>query len=299
MIACGPQNQKASTDLTDPKDLVFFQAPTEDSDLKSGFRDSLFIGDNNNRVYFDQTIPFDDFINQYDTLQIEGETFFVIQGDLLIDIDEMFDYYSTYYNDTTQYEKLVVDVLPNGIINKMPNADHMNYVVVRSSFPSEDLYNEVVSNMNEASDQWGTVLHGKVKLTHLKKLDTVLRPSQQHRDATFTVRYYNAGGKFIASAFFPHYLTYRWKIRVDPSYFNTRADKTGVFRHEIGHILGFRHEHIRKEAPLDCPRESDTTFDPVTSYDEYSLMHYPCGGFGDLQLKFTQRDIDGSRLIYY
>ncbi|WP_425391459.1 matrixin family metalloprotease [Ekhidna sp.] len=279
-------------------DLVYLNSSANLDKQNEFYQDSLIEFDDSNKVYFDQSIGFDRFINRYDTVIIDQEIFFIVQGDLLLDMDEMVDYYSTYFNDTTQYEKLVIDVLPDGKINKMPNADQLTYAVVRSSFPSENEYKSVVRYMAEATRNWSDILPEKVAFKHLSYLDDQLRPSQQHPDVTFTIRHYNSGGKFVAAAFFPHYSKYRWKVRIDPSYYTTRADKVGVLRHEIGHILGFRHEHIRAEAPIDCPREDDTTFDPLTSYDKVSVMHYPCGGFGDLNLAFTEKDIKGSRLIY-
>ena len=43
-------------------------------------------------------------------------------------------------------------------------------------------------------------------------------------------------------------------------------------RHELGHILGFRHEHIRSEANSSC--DEGGAFRAVTDYDQASVMHY-------------------------
>jgi len=45
----------------------------------------------------------------------------------------------------------------------------------------------------------------------------------------------------------------------------------GVFRHELGHVLGLRHEHIR--APGTFCTE-DSSWRGVTAYDSASVMHY-------------------------
>ena len=49
----------------------------------------------------------------------------------------------------------------------------------------------------------------------------------------------------IAQAFFPSSVDRT--LRIFPSYFRSdmEFDSVGVLRHEIGHILGYRHEHIQ------------------------------------------------------
>ena len=51
---------------------------------------------------------------------------------------------------------------------------------------------------------------------------------------------------------------------------------TGVLRHELGHTIGFRHEHTRPEAGTCF---EDNNWRPLTPYDSASIMHYPqCNG---------------------
>ena len=73
-----------------------------------------------------------------------------------------------------------------------------------------------------------------------------IMPSDIDPELVFTVRHVDAGGQFIAAAFFPTYPPLRRRVLIDPSYFadDLSFDRVGVLRHELGHVLGFRHEHI-------------------------------------------------------
>jgi hypothetical protein len=71
---------------------------------------------------------------------------------------------------------------------------------------------------------------------------------------------------------------------------------SGVLRHELGHVLGFRHEHTRPEAGTCF---EDDSWIPLTPYESDSVMHYPqCNGtnFGDLVI--TAGDAAGARAAY-
>lgn len=114
--------------------------------------------------------------------------------------------------------------------------------------------------------------------------------------------------RYIARAFFPNYkererrevlvnLESHDGLAEDP---DTEGDYTlqGVMRHELGHVLGFRHEHIRDEADAFFCRE-DEDFRPLTEYDAASVMHYPqCNGEGDWGLELTAVDQRGAAFFY-
>lgn len=71
---------------------------------------------------------------------------------------------------------------------------------------------------------------------------------------------------------------------------------TGVFRHELGHVLGLVHEHVRSETAF-CNDAS--SYRAVTTYDPGSVMHYPwCDGVLTSDLSITSLDAEGIAELY-
>ncbi len=71
----------------------------------------------------------------------------------------------------------------------------------------------------------------------------------------------------------------------------------GILKHKLGHILGFRHEHIR--VAKFAAQEPSQNLYPVTPYDPRSIMHYylpPYGGSKEGHLSIS--DVEGA-LYYY
>ena len=158
-------------------------------------------------------------------------------------------------------------------------------------------YASVVRAMQEAAAAWQAA--GGIHFVHLLGEDGRCTPLNQK--VTFDVRPAPAGTDttLFAAAFFPHFprgsRTVWINLRAD--WKNARPSMTGVLRHEMGHALGFRHEHIRPEAGGACGEPQP--WRAVTSYDPYSVMHYPfCNGRGDGRLALTEKDKEGARQIY-
>ena len=69
-----------------------------------------------------------------------------------------------------------------------------------------------------------------------------------------------------------------------------------MLRHELGHTLGFRHEHTRPEAGTCF---EDTSWRALTAYDSASVMHYPqCNGTQKGDLVLTSLDNQGASSLY-
>jgi hypothetical protein len=243
---------------------------------------------------------------------IEGETFWVVEGDLLLDEDQL-AIYADRQDALREMRRMEADrpgLRTSGLIRPQTTAlvgiavgDKtvrwkpglvLSYCVLRSTFLSQQQYENVRANMAAATGAWEGACG--IKFRHRADLDA--SPTTTPAGVLFTVRFFNAGGSFIAAAFFPDDPTNRRRMLIDPSYFTTTFNRVGVFRHELGHVLGFRHEHIRSGAPSVCPDEDTAGTIDLTKYDPQSCMHYFCGGVGSRELGITQLDRGGAQKLY-
>lgn len=241
--------------------------------------------------------PFDeDKVHAYMASLPKDGDLYVVEGDLLLTAQEL-----RAYVVTKSQAARPVDRNPELIVNvhagerdfyKDVAQRNLTYAVDRQSFPTSEQYQEVVKNMGLSGKDWQDACPDcKVQFTHVEEAD--LLPS--HERVNFVVRYRDVGGAYIAAAFFPHDGPSRRFLNVDPSYFKTSFDRVGVFRHELGHVIGYRHEHTR-DVP-GCYFE-DKQWLPLTDYDPRSVMHYYCGGGGSLRLELTDFDRQGHRKLY-
>jgi hypothetical protein len=103
--------------------------------------------------------------------------------------------------------------------------------------------------------------------------------------------------QYIARAFFPSSTKRDRNILVNAtSLMNSGSWTPGnILGHELGHTLGFRHEHTRPEAGTCF---EDNNWRPLTPYDSSSIMHYPqCNGTSD-DLSMTNLDRQGAAALY-
>ena len=102
--------------------------------------------------------------------------------------------------------------------------------------------------------------------------------------------------QYIARAFFPSTAKRSRNVLIDDSIWTSGNWEPGdILGHELGHTLGFRHEHTRPEAGTCF---EDNNWRPLTPYDTKSIMHYPqCNG-GSSDLEFQASDAAGVRALY-
>ncbi|MFZ5446824.1 MAG: M57 family metalloprotease [Myxococcota bacterium] len=170
-------------------------------------------------------------------------------------------------------------------------ARNITYCISSSSFGTR--YSTVVSAMNSATAAWESA--GNVNFVHSSAQDGSC--TRTNNNVVFNVRLVS-GQSYLARAFFPSSSRSAREILIDSSSFGNISPwtLTGILRHELGHTLGFRHEHTRPEAGT-C--YEDSNWRALTAYDSRSVMHYPqCNGTQTGDLVLTSLDQQGARSLY-
>lgn len=153
---------------------------------------------------------------------------------------------------------------------------------------------DIVEALRVATEDWMDV--ARIKFIYRAEQDAQCNPS--NNNVMFDVRPANSG-MYLARAFFPGYARAKRNLMVDNSVYQYGfVAISGFLRHELGHALGFRHEHISAQGNGQCPE--DRNYTPVTSYDRLSVMHYPqCGGKNVItDMILSELDKQGASKVY-
>lgn len=215
---------------------------------------------------------------------------FIVDGDIALpDEDALFAYYNSFVR--SEGALTVSQIFGADEIWGHPDAYKLTYCV-SDSFGSQKAL--VVETMARATGSWEDVVG--VDYEYVPSQDGNCTAS--NNNVLFDVRPANAS--YFARAFFPSEGRSTRNVLITQSAFTTNSggrDFEGILRHELGHSLGFRHEHIWLRDP--CTTEGNENARQVTSYDANSVMHYPqCRPSEGGGYRQTALDYEGAMSLY-
>ena len=193
-----------------------------------------------------------------------------------------------FYNQVFVEEQLIVNQV-NGVDDVWNSTQKRNIsYCVSDTFGSNK--SRVVAALADATGQWEAA--ADIQFVHVTAEDGDC--TARNNAVEFDVRPVR-NQSYLARAFFPSSTRRSSNVLIDGSAFSTSWSLENILAHELGHVLGFRHEHTRPESGT-CFENS--AWRPLTPYDSSSIMHYPqCNGSSS-DLSMTARDRQGAAALY-
>jgi hypothetical protein len=156
---------------------------------------------------------------------------------------------------------------------------------------------QLIKDAMKAATEGGWEKFADVNFTHVELQDA--NCNAQNANVMFDVNLAPTGAGYLARAFFPNDARGNRNVLVAVESFNPQQTGgitlTNILIHELGHALGFRHEHIRAPG-APCPE--DNQYAAVTPYDQVSTMHYPQCGSPNNTLALSNLDRSGVAMVY-
>ena len=229
--------------------------------------------------------------------EFKASTFRDVDGSYVVNGDEVVSgqselraFYDKLMGPATLTDGLIVNTV-SGIDDKWSASKVSNLTYcVSTKFGTR--HADVVNAMQSGAALWEAA-SSKINFVYLPSNDS--KCTTRNNAVVFSVEPV-ATTQYIARAFFPSTPDRQQNVLIDDSIWSSGSwTPTNIIGHELGHVLGFRHEHIRPESGTCF---EDNNWRPLTPYDSSSIMHYPqCNGSSD-DLSMTSTDRAGVVALY-
>ncbi len=179
------------------------------------------------------------------------------------------------YNCATQRNETLDELylgLLVGQIHLWENGSTINWIARSDGYPQDGQAIEAAARLCQAAEQWNEVMDGRVRFQYVTNFD----------DACFKLEYGGFKGPVLAEAFMPFQYgmvlntVYVYELLFDPQY---RVHMLGTMLHELGHVLGLRHEHAHHVVHGWGPEDIKDIFESILygSNNSQSVMAYYMG----------------------
>ncbi len=234
-------------------------------------------------------------------ITIDGVKYIIVEGDIPLteeqynnyeEVKEQLESLKKNYNPALISSVSLLGMVDDGkrLIRWDPQiARNLTYWIDKKSFSDSESITagQIKIFMVYATSSWASVC------------GVSFQEVEGQKEALFRVAFTKDNNEpgLMASAFFPDWPAERRTLWIYPDFSRTGYDMPGILRHELGHILGFRHEHIRIKG-LQFDEPTDNLYG-ITPYDSKSVMHYflpPYGGSKNGEI--TSLDAAGATFYY-
>ncbi|MBL0692157.1 discoidin domain-containing protein [Comamonas sp. JC664] len=215
---------------------------------------------------------------------------YIVEGDMpMSNLEELREY----YDGLSRPGALIVHTV-GGANSIWFGSEKLNLTYCVSTGFGSSRYAQVVEAMARAANAWESAAN--VNFIHVPAQDSACDAANPN--VVFDVRP-GSGMGYLARPFFPNTVRSYSNLIIDTSaFFESPSPHSlaGLLRHELGHVLGLRHEYTR---PEDGSCTEDSNWRTLTPFDADSVMNDPaCTGGSTVDLQLTQRDRIGIRALY-